>query len=190
MFKRALPLLIVTGAAILSGCSGLPSQQLDLHPQVSTSRQLPADTQMLVEAFDNRASKVLGYRVDRLKNRAPIELTNAEKTLRHAAEDALRNMGITHFGAGEFDMTIIFDELTYQAAVNDLVQKVDLGVKFRIKVEKHEQSYTGSYASTREHKFVRTPTPEDNQEIIEQLLSETMERAFNDTKLLDFIQFN
>ncbi|WP_027857667.1 YajG family lipoprotein [Marinobacterium jannaschii] len=188
MLKRTLPLALT--AAILSGCSGLPSQQLELSPQITTTHQLPNDTQILVDTFDNRDSQILGFRIDRLNNKAPISLANAESVIRVAAENALKKMGAANFTTGEFDMTIFIDEMKYEARIEKLIQHIDLAIKLRVKIEKYDKHYVGSYGTTQQHQFVSTPTPEDNKEIVEALLNQTLDRAFSDPRLLEFIQAN
>ena len=63
----------VLAAAILSGCSGLPAQNLDLHPKVTSAQKLPADTVVLVKGVDTRKSALVGQANRSLeKYRAPL----------------------------------------------------------------------------------------------------------------------
>ena len=176
-------------AAILSGCSGLPAQNLDLHPKINATQKLPADTMIHVKAVDTRNSALIGQRIDRLKNTAPLSLIDAQEQLEHAVEHALEDMGIKQFQPGEFTMTVYLDELTYNAKMKNLLQEVSAQTTLRIKVEKNGQHYTGKYKTDTTKPFVNTPTPADNEELFNTLVGETLSRAFADRKLMDFLLF-
>lgn len=176
-------------AALLSGCSGLPAQNLDLHPEISASQKLPADTIINVKVQDTRSSALVGQRIDRLKNTAPLSLIDAQEQLEHAVEHALEDMGVEQFHPGEFTMTVYLDELTYNAKLKNLLQEVSAQTTLRIKVEKNGQHYTGKYKTEKTQPYVSTPTPADNEELFNALVGETLSRAFTDRKLMDFLLF-
>ena len=87
-------------------------------------------------------------------------------------------------------MEVSLIDLSYTVKKNALKQTVNLDMKMRIKVSKGDKSYTGTYSSDRQHIFVGTPSKKENEEVINELVSNTMNLAFNDKQLLDFIQFN
>ena len=179
----------VLAAAILSGCSGLPAQNLDLHPKVTSAQKLPADTVVLVKGVDTRKSALVGKRVDRLKNTAPLSLIDAQEQLEHAVEHALEDMGVTQFQQGEFTLTVYLDELSYDATMKNLLQEVQARTTLRLKVEKGGEFYMGKYQTQTTKPFVNTPTPQDNEELFNELVGETLTRAFKDRKLMDFLLF-
>jgi len=179
----------VLAATMLSGCSGLPAQNLDLHPDVVISQKLPANTQIQVLAVDNRPSALVGQRIDRLKNTAPLSLLDAQEQMTHVVEHALEEMGITAFQPGEFTMTLYLDELTYNAKMKNLLQEVTATTSVRLKVEKDGQHYMGKYQTETTKSFVNTPTPADNEDLFNVLVSDTLSRAFADQKLMNFIRF-
>lgn len=179
---------IALATALLTGCSGLPAQNLDLHPSISVSQKLPPSTVIAVRAEDTRKSALIGQRIDRLKNTAPLSLIDGQEQLEHAAEHALEDMGIRDFRTGGFVMTLYLDELNYKAQQKNLLQEIAADTKIRVKIEKNGQFYSGTYRTETTKQFVNTPTPADNEELFNKLVSDTLNRAFSDNKLLDFIR--
>lgn len=81
-------------------------------------------------------------------------------------------------------------ELSYTASNQTLKQTVAVDMKLRLTATKDGKSYTGTYATDKQQSFLRTPSEEDNERLISSIVENTMNRAFNDPKLLDFFQFN
>ncbi|MGB0466568.1 MAG: YajG family lipoprotein [Pontibacterium sp.] len=187
MLKTLTTILLST--LIISGCSGLPAQNLDLHPAFDVTEQLPANTRIQVKAIDTRDSALVGQRLDRLKNTAPLSLIDAEELLSHSVEHALEDMGISNFARGEFTLTLYLDELSYQAQAKAVLQEVTTSVRLRLKIEKAGEHYQGKYSTESSKGFASTPTPADNEEMFNQLVGLTLSRAFTDQKFLDFIRF-
>ncbi len=188
MFKSLFAALL--SITVLTGCTGLPAQNLKLHPEVSASKPLPVNTRVEVRIEDTRASALVGQRIDRLKNTAPLSLTDAEESLTHAVEHALEDMGVTNFSSGGFVLTVYLDKLNYNASMEKaVVQEVAADSEIRVKVEKGNRFYTGRYTTQMTRTFVNTPTPADNEELMNALVADTLGRAFNDEKLVNFLRF-
>jgi len=187
--RKILFTAMLAGSALLTGCGGIPSQTLSLEPDVTIQRQLP-NASVQIQVNDLRSSQVVGDRIDRLGNRAPILLTNSQDVLGNAVQKALSKTGVTTFGPGGHELTVMLDKLSYVAKVDAVKQIVHLDMGMRVKVERNGRSYTGQYATQRAEEFVRTPTPADNEELINKLVQDTLDRAMNDPRLLEFFQFN
>ncbi|MBY4677976.1 YajG family lipoprotein [Marinobacterium arenosum] len=176
-----------TLALLLAGCSGLPSQNLSLHPEVEIKQPLP-DKQVQLEVRDLRAHRTVGERIDKFKNRAPITLSGAETMLEHALEHALQSAGISNFGPGGPRLVLLLDELSYEATQKGVKQTVALAIKLRLNAGQSGEGYSGSYGSKLSEEFLRTPTPADNEELINKLLQQTLTRALNDPQLAEFLR--
>lgn len=174
----------------MSGCMSLNSQVIDLHPNIEVSRSLGDNKRILVIPKDLRTTPVIGLRSIKESPQPEIVLKDSLHLLKHTTEHALEDMGIHRFYSGEFTMEVSLIDLSYTVKKNALKQTVILDMKLRIKVSKGEKSYTGTYSSDRQHIFVGTPSEKENEEVINELVSSTMNLAFNDKQLLDFIQFN
>jgi len=186
---RKFFLTAIAASALLTGCGGIPSQTLSLNPTVQVQRQLP-NSPVMVQVQDLRQSQVVGDRIDRVGNRAPILFINSNDVLGTAVSKSLSEVGVTTFGPGGHQMTVMLDKLSYIAKAEAVKQIISLDMKMRIKVEKNGRSYTGEYGTERKEEFFRTPTPADNEELINKLVEDTLTRAMNDPRLLEFFQFN
>lgn len=173
----------------LSACSSLPPQDLQLSPQAKINKALP-NVPVQLNIDDRRQSPLVGYRIDRFDNRAPINFNQSETVLHQAVTQALANAGISAFGPGGHTMTVVLDELKYDASLSGVEQTVQLSASMRVKIDNGRKEYTGRYTSNLSEAMLQTPTPADNEELVSGLFEDTLNRALNDPKLIRFIQFN
>ncbi|MFY0675841.1 MAG: YajG family lipoprotein [Neptuniibacter sp.] len=184
------PLVTLLLSVAVTGCQTFNSQVLDLHPKIQVHRNLPADTRIEIITNDLRPTEIIGFRLTGEQPNPQIILKNTHELLAHTAEHALEDMGIRRFYSGEFRLVVSLVDLNYNVTKKTLKQKVDVDMKIRLQLTKGEKSYTGNYATDKHQTFLKTPTEQDNQKLIGEVVSQTMNRAFNDPQLLDFIQFN
>lgn len=183
-------LLALSILSILTACSTLNSQLLDLHPQIDVKRKLPPDTRVDIISRDLRKTPVIGFRHTDKKPAPEIHLKDSVDLLHHTTEHALEDMGVSRFYPGEFLLEISLIDLTYKVEKSTLKQKVILYMELRVKVSKGKKSYSGSYSGNKEHIYVKTPSEEENEKAINELVQSTMSNALNDPQLLDFLDFN
>lgn len=188
--KLYLPIVTAMLSLFISGCQTFNSQVLNLHPEVQAHRKLPADTRIDIKTLDLRKTTVIGFRMTGEQPSPQIVLNTPHELLAHTAEHALEDMGIRRFYSGEFELVVTLVDLNYNVTKKTLKQKVDVDMKIRLAVSKGEKSYTGTYATEKSQTFLKTPSEQDNEKLINNVVSQTMNRAFNDPQLLDFIQFN
>lgn len=176
--------------SFLTGCQTLNSQVLDLHPEVQVHRQLPKDSRIDIQTKDLRPSQVIGYRLNGQNPQPSIVLKDSTLLMQHVTEHALEDMGVRRFYSGEFTLKVSLLELNYKAEKKNLKQTINLDMKVRMEISKGAKSYTGTYATTKQHKLLKTPDEAKNEEMISEVVLETLTRALNDPQFLDFIQFN
>ncbi len=190
--KRTLILCLLP--LLVSACTSLSPQQVELQPQIDTNQRLPGGIQVELEARDLRKTPVIGHRISRFEQNAFITLArDARYTLLSSAQQALRQMGVYRFGAANggrdaVKLTLLLDELSYKASQTSTQQQVRLRMKLRIVAQMNGRSLTGEYQSSHQYQSPLTPSEGKNQELINALASETLSRAFNDPKLLNFIK--
>ncbi|WP_286238172.1 YajG family lipoprotein [Neptuniibacter halophilus] len=175
--------------AAVAGCAPLNTQVLDLHPEISVSRQLKPTTRVDVQAKDLRTSEVIGLRLTNQLPYPEIRLKDSLQLLKHSTEHALQDMGISRLYAGEFKMTVSLIDLTYQVQKSALKQEVKVNMKLRVELEKENDSYRGDYAAEQSQIFLGTPSEAENEKLIAELAGQTLTLAMNDQQLLDFLQF-
>ncbi len=188
---RRLLTLCLTGTLLLTGCSGFNPHQLTvqpLHPTINPDHQLPESLKVDVSSRDMRSSALIGFRVGRFSDRAEVNLPlPANKALTDAARVALVKLGATPVSTdGDARLSVTLQDLEYTATQKAL-QTVELSASIQVTAEKYGQRFTGNYTTEKEHQFATTPTLEDNEKIVNELLLLTISRAFNDPKLISFL---
>lgn len=189
-FKGLLIVGFLTTITLLSGCTVLSSQTLDLHPELEVSRKLDKNIRIDVQPVDIRLNKVIGLRVTGKEPQPEIVLKDSKALLQHTTEHAFEDMGIRRFFSGDFTMVIKLVALDYKATKTGLKQVIDLNMKISVDLSKDNKRYTGSYISNKQHTFLGTPSEKENEKVIGDLVAENMNLVVNDPQLLDFIQFN
>ncbi len=182
--------IAITTFSLLSGCAALTSQTLDLHPELNVTRQLDKNTRIVVQPEDIRLNKTIGFRETGKTPPPQILLQDSKLLLQHTIEHALEDMGIRRFFAGEFTLGLKLVELNYKATKQGLKQVIDVDIRIDVDLSKANKRYTGSYKTNKQQTFLGTPSEEENEKIITELVTENMNLIVNDPKLLDFIQFN
>lgn len=188
---RFLMMSVLASLLLLSGCSKFQPHQVDLqalHPKIDTKQRLPEGLTVEVETRDLRPDSLIGYRISRLSDRAPVELAlPANMQINQGAKVALVKLGATPVASNaEVKLVLVLTDLSYSATVEAL-QTVTVKAGLEVKASKYNRSYTGNYNSQKQHQFVATPDLQENQAIVQEIILETLSRAFSDPQLLDFI---
>ncbi|GGO81071.1 hypothetical protein GCM10011348_19240 [Marinobacterium nitratireducens] len=190
--KRTAGLVFL--ALLMSACTSLSPQQVELQPLVDTRQRLPGGLSVALEAKDLRPTPVIGYRVSRFEQNAFITLArDARYTLLSTAQQALRQMGAYRFapsvsGANGLKISLLLDRLSYDASQHSVRQEVRLDMALRLVAEYRGRAFTGQYQSQKTHSSPLPPSEAKNQELLNDLASETLTRAFNDPKLIEFLR--
>ncbi|MGB0733091.1 MAG: YajG family lipoprotein [Pontibacterium sp.] len=182
---KAIAISLLT--LVLSACAGLNAQNLDLHPSATATGYIPPTATFSLKVVDGRSSALVGERQDRLGNQAPISLTDASAQLHHAIEHALEDANVNFSPSPKFKLTVYLDELTYKDTIKNLLHNVETAVTLRFVIDRNGTLFTGTYGAKNEHKIPNTPTPEQNNEMFDKLIGETITRALGDNELLTFL---
>jgi uncharacterized lipoprotein len=173
----------------LNGCA-LSPQQVTLSPIIDTPSQINRSVQVQVEVIDNRPQQSLGNRGGVYADSSHILPDRPlEESLLASSQQALYNLGLNRSNPTPFPvrLTLIVDQLSYSAEGNLPIQ-VSLYVTLRAKAVKRNREHSATFETNQKHRFLKAPTPEQNERIINELLSDTLSRLFNDPALLEFIQ--
>ncbi|PSJ20757.1 hypothetical protein CVH10_15845 [Halomonas sp. ND22Bw] len=180
-----LVLLVTSG---LAGCAG-PHY---LTPEPKRSVQVPAAGQgqeVSVTARDTRQEAVIGTRSGSAGSTAVVIVDPGELTprLQAEAERAVRDMGFRPVGdaaPGRPDLTLTLKRLDYgRGDAPPMVGSVRLTAVLEAKAQNDGTTYTGSYTARRTQQYAVKPDREANQAMIEELLSDALDRAFRDPEL-------
>ncbi|MFT5578510.1 MAG: putative lipoprotein [Paraglaciecola psychrophila] len=180
-----LVLLLVTVA-----CAYSP-QQLTLRPTINSSLERYGNSRSLtIEVVDQRSDKTLGTRGGVYEQTSIITLANSlEQTIAQAATAQFASQGfvLNSLDGQPITVKIIIDKLSYDVPADSLVKKVLLAASLRVEASTAAATYQGQYQSESEHPTVVTPTMKKNEKIVNQLLSATLLRLFEDPKLKAFL---
>lgn len=173
----------------LIGCSAFPPQNIELEAPQSLTFKIPQPVPVEVVAKDSRTTTIIGDRIDKLSNRAVISLVNAADWLKAATEQAVTESNHP-LGTNGYLITSNLKSLSYQATLNTLSQEVQVNTALEVSVAKNGEHYTGKYQSEMKKVFLGTPTVDENNSLINQLLADTLKRAFSDPNLQTFMLKN
>jgi uncharacterized lipoprotein YajG len=181
---------IIGSIFLLSGCSTFKPHQVSvepLHPTVTAQSVLPADLKIEVQGKDMRSSDVIGYRISRFSDRAEVNLPlPAAEALRQGARVAVVKLGAAPALSSETKLIVQLTNLEYSATQSAL-QSVKLNATIKVTAEKNSEFLSGSYSTEKEYQYATTPSLADNQKMVNEILLMTISRAFNDTKLINFL---
>ncbi|MGM0983566.1 MAG: YajG family lipoprotein [Pseudomonadota bacterium] len=182
----ACALLLATGW--LTGCSSPHYLQLDpkLTAQVPQSGSGQAVT---VTAVDGRDSEVIGTRTGSAMSTAVITVDAHELVprLQAEAERALREMGFTptaEQAEGRPSLTLTLDHLGYERGKSrPVIDEARLESVLIAEATNDGNTYTGTYTSRRTQSYAVRPGKEANTRMVNELLSDGLDRAFRDPEL-------
>ncbi|OMH25926.1 YajG family lipoprotein [Motiliproteus sp. MSK22-1] len=174
----------------LTGCA-LSPQNVELNPTVTVTNSIPVSHVVKLNIEDRRSQNQLGTRGGVYAESSYIYPARPiEESLRPTALKALENLGLqtTGMSPSPILVNIIIDELSYTADDSSVPKKVTLKTRIRANVLKASREHNGQFNSSKTHSYIKLPSEEENQKIINDILSETLTRLFNDQKLVDFIK--
>lgn len=185
-------LILIASLLLLGGCSTFQPHQINLasiHPAISPQHTLSDSQQIEVESQDMRSSPLLGFRISRLSDRAEVNLAlPATKALTEATKVALVKLGATPAADnGTAKITVKLEKLSYTATQKAL-QIVDLSVTIQINAEQFNETFSGSYTTDKQYQYATTPSLQDNEHMVNEVITLSINRAFNDPKLISFLK--
>ncbi|WP_426416061.1 YajG family lipoprotein [Aestuariirhabdus sp. LZHN29] len=183
-----IPLLLIV--ALLTGGCALSPQTVELDPKITLAGEAPyVRGSASVTVFDERTNKVIGSRGGVYANSSNLTLADDFSTsVAREAERALQGMGL------EIDhqnplliVNIYLDGLSYRVPDGNYVTQVDLSASLRTELQRGNQQFSGRYQAQSQHRVVKAPDDEKNQELINDVVNSALNRMFSDRSLLDFL---
>jgi len=176
--------------SLLEACAYSP-QQLTLNPTIGGFDEPYGNSRAVaIVVEDQRSEKTLGTRGGVYEQTSVITLANSlEQSVGRAATAKFATQGfVVNSLAGQpATIKIIIDKLSYDVPVDNMVKKVLLAASLRVQASSGGATYTGQYHTESEHPTVVTPSMKKNEKIVNELLSATLRRLFEDPKLKAFL---
>lgn len=176
-------------SAWLAGCAS--PQYLQLSPQRNANiPQTGSGQQVSVAAVDSRQSEVIGTRAGGEMSTAQITVSSHELVprLQAEAERAVRDMGFNPTRETAQDRpSIILELASLHYGRGDsgqpLIDEARIEGVFRAIAKNKGTTYTGTYTSRRTQGYALKPGEDSNTRMLNDLLSDGLNRAFSDPEL-------
>lgn len=185
MLRHVFASIVVVLAGAVAGC-GLSPQTLQPEPRFTGQVVAVGQGQKVtVQVKDERASSVIGTRGGLYADSSAIQVNKSTFLPRLQAETdaAVRMLGFTPVSQGADNPQFILKltELSYKAAENNpLSKEAKLQAVYQLEVQNGSRRYNGRYAATLTQGYAKAPNEKTNNELVSQVLSEGLVRAFKD----------
>ncbi|MFD2437861.1 YajG family lipoprotein [Modicisalibacter luteus] len=163
---------------------------LQTNPTVSGNLpRIGSGQSVTVTVVDGRESNVLGTRsgAAMANDTITVEAYDVIPKLQAQAEAAISQMGFTPTTQPAPDrpsMTLTLAQLNYEKAdAEPVIDKAQLLARLRAEVANDNLIYTGTYTAKREQTYALSPNREANTEMVNDVLSRALARAFNDPQV-------
>ncbi len=188
-YRRLLRLTaVVLTAGVLAACAS--PHHLQLNPQRSAEVPVSGSGQAItVIAVDERDGEVIGTRTGSAMSTATITVSAHELVprLQREAERAVRDMGFrptTESAEGRPTLTLTLDHLGYaRGQSRAVIDEARIEAVFIAEARNGGNTYTGTYTSRRTQSYAVRPDRDANTRMVNDLLSDGLNRAFRDPEL-------
>lgn len=169
----------------LVGC-GLSPQYLTPEPRFTGQLRAVGQGQpVVVRVSDARSTQVIGTRGGLYAQSSAITVNSQAFLPRLQAETdaAVRMLGFTPMqqGSGEAQLNLKLVELSYKAVEDGgLIKDAQLHAVYALEVQNGTQRYNGRYAANVTQGYAKAPNEQTNNKLVSKVLSEGLQRVFND----------
>lgn len=182
-------LLILCGVLLLSACSTSP-QKLNVLPDLSFGNIQGAKVAVELIISDKREdTKILGYR--NAKRQGPITFSQPlSKTLGESIQKALQQQGVEMKKGPEplSKLEVQVLDLFYRSPDETWVSKIEMGATILVSVTRGNSNIKKRFSANRHQDVATAPSAEFNQEFMNAMLSELLNKAMNDREIASFLK--
>lgn len=180
---------LIAASLLLSACAMSP-MTIAVNPVIDVDA-LPLGRQqsLAVNTVDQRQSPVLGNRGGVYNTAYVSTATNTSQAINQALVNTFRRLDFNaHAGAsGPTRVTFQIVELRYINPPNQLGGPLEVRAKIAVQANKYNRHFTGNYSSSRTMTVAVAATPLQNQQIVNQTVSQALSNAMKDPKLQRFL---
>ncbi len=180
-------LALVTG----TGCAQLSPQQIDFKPSVKTENLIAGSGSVDLVVMDARVDRVIGIRGGAYA--ATSEITAAkplEQVIESLAVKVMEQAGLdltSTFAAKQ--MQIRLDELSYVTEKKNAgMKRTTVAARIAIEVTDGQTTYKNAYQSSQYQDTVGYPSETKNEELLNNVFNNVLNRMFSDNSLSEFLQ--
>jgi uncharacterized lipoprotein len=183
--KTAALLLVLLGL-VLGGCAYSP-QTVTVNPALKPSGQSTGGNRpVTLTVADERANKVLGTRGGIYDKTSTITIGNdMPDAIARAARGYLAAQGfIVGVPDAPSSLHIAVDTLSYDRESVAAGEKIGVYAVMRAELRQGRETYRGRYETRNEHRTAGKASPRRNEELVNELISDTLARVFADAELM------
>ncbi|AMO57793.1 hypothetical protein GZ77_13110 [Endozoicomonas montiporae] len=189
-WKSLLPKAGLVAMLALGGCAMSP-QSIQVNPSVTVAESVrnSLSSSVSVTVFDERLTPVIGFRGGVYDSNEITARDNLPLALRSAVERGLREMGVSVVTSGEApQFQVYLDSLEYRVPEGSYVTSVEVQTRIRVAVLHKGKRFEGSYSADISERVPKAPSDKKNEQLVNQVLSDVLERLFADQKLQSFMK--
>lgn len=183
-------IIVLLAVYLLAACAHSP-QQLIIKPVIDSSGERYGNSRaVVVTVEDARPSKEIGSRGGAYEKSSIITIKNdLNDAIARAVEAKLATQGFSiNSGSAEAaTLKVVVDTLSYAIPKEGVAKKVQLEAVVLVELKAGNETYSSRYKTNSEKQTVITPTMSANEAMINQLLSDTLARIFDDPKVQAFL---
>ncbi len=184
--------ILMIAVILLAGCA-LSPQTVNINPALDIKSSSAATKPTIVEltVVDSRGTQVLGQRGGIYEETSDISTdANMTASLARNLATALNTLGyqVARQGeAGDAVLTVKINKLTYSVGQEKLLYKVETRAEVQAVCRKGTREFTGGYSATRKKDFVKVPSMDENETIVNEALAVALQTMLKDTDLIAFV---
>lgn len=176
--------------ALLSGCA-LSPQTVRIHPALDVSQLAPRAQvkSIALSVGDTRQNRIVGYRGGVYATASITADANLTGAVRAELSHALGKLGlqVVEDGANaDISLGVEIAELGYAVTEDRVTRTIETVAMVRGKSTAGAVTRTGEYRDRRTKEVVKAPSDEDNEELLNDVLSASLQRLVSDPDLLQF----
>lgn len=182
-------LLVGAALLLLTACSSTP-QKLTVAPELSFERLKGAKTGIELLISDERENtKILGYR--NAKKQGEITFTQSlSQSLGESIQQAMLSQGV-NMNKGPEPLTkleVQILDLHYRTPDETWVSHIEMGAEILVSVTRGNTNIKKRFTSKRSQDVATAPTAEFNENFMNGMLSELLNKAMNDKEVSSFLK--
>jgi uncharacterized lipoprotein len=190
--KKTLQTLLAAGVAVLMAACAYSPQQLDVQPvlTIGSGESFGNGRPVLVSGSDQRANRVLGKLGGVYGDSSTITIKNdLESAMTRAANGLLATQGfvVNSPDPAAVQLNIVIENITYELPETSVGTTVKLHSTLRAEGVRGGETFSGRYESDSERRMVSKPDAKENEQMVSELLSNTLRRMFEDPRLRAFL---
>jgi uncharacterized lipoprotein len=183
-------LLILALAALLATGCALSPQTLVITPTLNvTAENLGNGRSVKVLATDARTSEVIGTRGGVYEKTSVVRTGNdiADALRRETLKGLLAQGFVDGGNEAAIQVRVRLAELAYVVPAGAVATSADLRVALEITAERDGARHAATYRSEVNRRFPVAPTTAQNEAWLNELVAETLQRFFTDTRMRAFL---